>query len=196
MVKPIKPKGGKAPLPEVDDGRLDGQKWRHTPGAEADLQAFNDPPAGLLLRRIPSRRPKSPEQMVGSKGLAKRWAWVARSRASRTMCCRRCPGQGGTTAGSPGGDAGCADRPSPRGPGAEIAGDHATARQSLIPSLLTLLEESMYNPNYQRIKGELSLILQIKSGSWPNGMKLGRTHAVWPGISRMLEPPSISCMYG
>jgi hypothetical protein len=61
--------GGKAPVPVVDDGRLDGQELRHTPRAKADLQEFNDPPAGLLLGRILSIRPKPQEQMVGSQGL-------------------------------------------------------------------------------------------------------------------------------
>jgi hypothetical protein len=56
-------------VPGVDDGGLDGQAWRHPPRAKADLQELNDPPAGLLLRRVLAIRPKPQEQMVGAQGL-------------------------------------------------------------------------------------------------------------------------------
>lgn len=61
--------GGKAPVPGVDDGGLDIQELGDAPRAEADLQACNDPPAGLLLGRIRAIRPKPQEPRVGPEGL-------------------------------------------------------------------------------------------------------------------------------
>jgi hypothetical protein len=61
--------GGKAPVPGVDDGGLDGQELCHTPRAKADLQELHDPPAGLLRGGILAIRPTPQEQMVGAQGL-------------------------------------------------------------------------------------------------------------------------------
>ncbi len=52
---------------------INRQQGGHAPGAEADLQQFDDAPAGLLFGRILPLGPKAHQQVFGAQGLFQAW---------------------------------------------------------------------------------------------------------------------------
>jgi hypothetical protein len=62
--------GVEAPLPMVDDRRLDSQELGHAARAEAGLQQLDDPPPGLLLGWMLSIGAEPEEQMLRSQGVS------------------------------------------------------------------------------------------------------------------------------
>lgn len=67
--QPQKPLRLEAALPAVDHMGVDRQQGGDPARPEADLQQFNDPPAGLFFGRVFAIGPEADQQVFGTQGL-------------------------------------------------------------------------------------------------------------------------------
>ena len=96
--QPQKPIRLEAALPVIDHMGINRQQGGHAAGAKADLEQFNNPPAGLLFGRVFTIGPKADQQVLGPQGLLQALRVGGRLEGQTELVPRR-PGRRGRLSG-------------------------------------------------------------------------------------------------